>query len=100
MFQTQQSFDNLIVDLTEATIGNQNTILSREVGDVIQVELTPPGGGSPAQITSLEVIDSISYNITPDIFSCSYKLSNADVQAFLRLDNALFGQLDDDKLGY
>ena len=93
-------FDNLIVDLTEATTGNQNTILSREVGDVIQVELTPPGGGSPAQITSLEVIDSISYNITPDIFSCSYKLSNADVQAFLRLDNALFGQLDVDKLGY
>ena len=93
-------FDNLIVDLTEATTGNQNTILSREVGDVIQVELTPPGGGSPAQITSLEVIDSISYNITPDIFSCSYKLSNADVQAFLRLDNALLGQLDDDKLGY
>lgn len=93
-------FDNLIVDLTEATTGNQNTILSREVGDVIQVELTPPGSGSPAQITSLEVIDSINYNITPDIFSCSYKLSNADVQAFLRLDNALFGQLDDDKLGY
>ena len=93
-------FDNLIVDLTEATTGNQNTILAREVGDVIQVELTPPGGGSPAQITSLEVIDSINYNITPDIFSCSYKLSNADVQAFLRLDNALFGQLDDDKLGY
>jgi len=93
-------FDNLIVDLTEATTGNQNAILSREVGDVIQVELTPPGSGSPAQITSLEVIDSISYNITPDIFSCSYKLSNADVQAFLRLDNALFGQLDTDKLGY
>ena len=93
-------FDNLIVDLTEATTSNQNTILAREVGDVIQVELTPPGSGSPAQITSLEVIDSISYNITPDIFSCSYKLSNADVQAFLRLDNALFGQLDDDKLGY
>lgn len=93
-------FDNLIVDLTEATTSNQNTILAREVGDVIQVELTPPGSGSPSQITSLEVIDSISYNITPDIFSCSYKLSNADVQAFLRLDNALFGQLDDDKLGY
>ena len=34
------------------------------------------------------------------IFSCSYKLSNADVQAFMRLDNALFGELDTDKLGY
>ena len=86
--------------MTEATTGNQNTILDREVGDVVKVELTPPGSGSPAQITSNEIIDSISYNITPDIFSCSYKLSNADVQAFMRLDNALFGILDTDKLGY
>ena len=93
-------FDNLVVDLTEATTGNQNSILNREVGDVVKVELTPPGGGSPAQITSNEIIDSISYNITPDIFSCSYKLSNADVQAFMRLDNTLFGILDTDKLGY
>ena len=93
-------FDNLVVDLTEATTGNQNSILDREVGDVVKVELTPPGGGSPAQITSNEIIDSINYNITPDIFSCSYKLSNADVQAFMRLDNALFGILDTDKLGY
>jgi hypothetical protein len=93
-------FDNLVVDLTEATTNNQNTVLSREVGDVVKVELTPPGGGSPSQITSNEIIDSISYNITPDIFSCSYKLSNADVQAFMRLDNVLFGILDTDKLGY
>ena len=93
-------FDNLVVDLTEATTGNQNSILDREVGDVVKVELTPPGSGSPAQITSNEIIDSISYNITPDIFSCSYKLSNADVQAFMRLDNTLFGVLDTDKLGY
>jgi hypothetical protein len=93
-------FDNLVVDLTEATTGNQNTVLAREVGDVVKVELTPPGGGSPSQITSNEIIDSISYNITPDIFSCSYKLSNADVQAFMRLDNVLFGILDTDKLGY
>ena len=93
-------FDNLLVDLTEATTSNQNSVLDREVGDVIKVELTPPGSGSPAQITSNEIVDSISYNITPDIFSCSYKLSNADVQAFLRLDNTLFGVLDTDKLGY
>jgi hypothetical protein len=92
--------DNLIVDLTEATTSNQNTILDREVGDIVKVELTPPGSGSPSQITSNEIIDSISYNITPDLFSCSYKLSNADTQAFMRLDNTLFGILDTDKLGY
>ena len=93
-------FDNLVVDLTEATTSNQNTVLDREVGDVIKVELTPPGGGSPSQISAFEIIDSISYSITPDIFSCTYQLSNADVQAFMRLDNTLFGVLDTDKLGY
>ena len=93
-------FDNLIVDVKEATTSNQNTILAREVGDIVQVELTPPGSGSPSQISSLEIIDSISYSITPDLFTCTYMLSNADVQAFLRLDNTLFGVLDTDKLGY
>lgn len=93
-------FDDLVVDLTEASTGNQNTVLAREVGDVIKVELTPPGSGSPSQITSNEIIDSISFNITPDLFTIQYKLSNADVQAFMRLDNALFGVLDTDKLGY
>ena len=94
-------FDNLIIDVKEQSTSNQNAILSREVGDIVQVELTPPGsGGSPAQVTSLEIIDSISYSITPDLFTCTYMLSNADVQAFLRLDNTLFGVLDTDKLGY
>ena len=93
-------FDNLIVDLTEASTSNQGTILDREIGDIIKVELTPPGSGSPAQITSNEIIDSITYNITPTVFSCSYKLSNADVQAFMRLDNTIFGVLNTDKLGY
>tara|TARA_R100000231_G_scaffold4219_3_gene7249 strand:- start:9850 stop:11082 length:1233 start_codon:yes stop_codon:yes gene_type:complete len=93
-------FDNLIVDVKEATTSNQNTILAREVGDIVQVELTPTGSGSPAQIQTLEIIDSISYSITPDIFTCTYMLSNADVQAFFRLNNTLFGVLDTDKLGY
>lgn len=93
-------FDNLVIDLTEATTSNQNTVLNREVGDLVKVELTPPGGGSPSQITKNEIIDSISYNITPDIFSCTYQLSNADVQSFMRLNNTLFGILDTDKLGY
>ena len=93
-------FDNLQVDLTEASTTNQNKILARDVGDVVKVELTPPGSGSPSQISSLEIIDSVSYSITPDIFSSTYQLSNADVQAFFRLDNSLFGILDTDKLGY
>ena len=93
-------FDDLVIDLTEASTSNQNTVLAREVGDVVKVELTPPGSGSPSQITSNEIIDSVTYNITPDVFTVSYKLSNADVQAFMRLDNTLFGILDTDKLGY
>lgn len=93
-------FDNLTVNLVDLNTTNQNLILSSEVGDIVNVELTPPGTGSPSQITSLEVLDSITYNVTPDTFKVAYKLSSANQQAFMRLDNTLFGVLDTDKLGY
>jgi len=93
-------FDNVTVNLVDLNTTNQNLILSSEVGDIVNVELTPPGSGSPSQITSLEVLDSITYNVTPDTFKVAYKLSSANQQAFLRLDNTLFGVLDTDKLGY
>ena len=93
-------FDNLTIDLTEATTSNQNTVLDREIGDIVKVELTPITSDRLPNSSSYEIIDSISYSITPEVFSCSYQLSNADVQAFMRLDNTLFGVLNTDKLGY
>ena len=93
-------FDNLTVNLVDLNTTNQNLILSSEVGDIVNVEVTPPGSGSPSQITSLEILDSITYNVTPDTFKVAYKLSSANQQAFMRLDNTLFGILDTDKLGY
>ena len=93
-------FDNLEVNLKDISTSSQNSILASEVGDIVNIELTPPGSGSPSQITSLEILDSITYSVTPDTFKVNYKLSKADQQAFMRLDNTLFGILDTDKLGY
>jgi len=93
-------FDNLEVNLKDISTGSQNSILASEVGDIVLVELTPPGSGTPSQLTSYETLDSISYSITPDTFKVTYQLSKAEQQAFMRLDNALFGHLDEDKLGY
>ncbi len=93
-------FDNLEVNLKDIGTSSQNSILASEVGDIVNIELTPPGSGSPSQITSLEILDSITYSVTPDTFKVNYKLSKADQQAFMRLDNTLFGILDTDKLGY
>jgi len=93
-------FDNLEVNLKDIGTSSQNSILASEVGDIVNVELSPPGSGSPSQIVSLEILDSITYSVTPDTFKVNYKLSKADQQAFMRLDNTLFGILDTDKLGY
>ncbi len=93
-------FDNLEVNLKDIGTSSQNSILASEVGDIVNIELTPPGSGSPSQITSLEILDSITYSVTPDTFKVNYKLSKADQQAFMRLDNTLFGILNTDKLGY
>jgi len=93
-------FDNLEVNVNDLNTSNQNLILESEVGDIVYIELTPPGSGSPSQIVSLEILDAISYSITPDTFKVGYKLSSANQQAFLRLSNSFFGHLDEDKLGY
>ena len=93
-------FDNLEVNLKDIGTSSQNSILASEVGDIVNVELSPPGSGSPSQIVSLEILDSITYSVTPDTFKVNYKLSKADQQAFMRLNNTLFGILDTDKLGY
>ena len=67
-------FDNLEVNLKDIGTSSQNSILASEVGDIVNVELTPPGSGSPSQITTLEILDSITYSVTPDTFKVNYKL--------------------------
>jgi hypothetical protein len=80
------------LDATQA--GN---VIGTELGDVIQVVYSPPGGGTA--IDRYAVVDRISHEIGPQMHNIVFGLSKT-VQAFT-LDSDPFGELDGDyPLGY
>ena len=80
------------LDATQA--GN---VVGTELGDVIQVLYSPPGGGTAIDVFA--VVDKISHEIGPQHHMVTFGLS-ATSQAFT-LDSAVFGKLDGDyALGY
>ena len=80
------------LDATQA--GN---VVGTELGDVIQVVYSPPGGGTA--IDRYAVVDRISHEIGPQIHNVVFGLSKT-AQAFT-LDSDPFGKLDGDyPLGY
>ena len=80
------------LDATQA--GN---VIGLELGDVIQVVYSPPGGGTAIDVFA--VVDRISHEIAPEQHMVSFGLS-ATQQAFT-LNDPVFGKLDGDyPLGY
>jgi hypothetical protein len=80
------------LDATQA--GN---VIGTELGDVIEVVYSPPGGGTAIDVFA--VVDEISHEIGPQHHMVTFGLS-ATSQAFT-LDSAVFGKLDGDyALGY
>ena len=80
------------LDATQA--GN---VIGTELGDVIQVVYSPPGGGTA--IDRYAVVDRISHEIGPQMHNIVFGLSKT-AQAFT-LDSDPFGELDGDyPLGY
>jgi hypothetical protein len=80
------------LDVTQA--GN---VIGTELGDVIQVVYSPPGGGTA--IDRYAVVDRISHEIGPQQHNIVFGLSKT-AQAFT-LDSDPFGELDSDyPLGY
>lgn len=72
-------------------------VVGTELGDVIQVVYSPPGGGTAIDVFA--VVDKISHEIGPEHHMVSFGLS-ATSQAFT-LNDAVFGKLDSDYgLGY
>ena len=80
------------LDVTQA--GN---VIGTELGDVIQVVYSPPGGGTA--VDRYAVVDRISHEIGPQMHNIVFGLSKT-VQAFT-LDSDPFGELDGNyPLGY
>ena len=91
-------FSQMVLNIDTLSTANQLTVLGLELSSAIKIEITPPGEGS--QIARQSVIDGISFAITPDDFTLRYNVSDAVNSAFFRLNDTVFGALNDDRLGY
>jgi hypothetical protein len=71
-------------------------VLALDLGTVVKVLWTPQGTGS--QITQYVTIDGIEHKAVPYFHEIVYTLS--ETQAAFLLDDAVFGRLDYNNLGY
>lgn len=82
--------------LDSLTATQAGQVLSLELSDVVKFVFTPNQVGSA--ITQYLIIDSIAHDIKPDAHEVT--LSVSETQLGFVLDDAVFGQLDDDIYGF
>jgi hypothetical protein len=90
-------FDSITVELDRLSTVNQNAILDLEIGDIVQVEFTP--NGIPPAISLACRILGVSHQWAVDKKQILFSLETLNYGVFV-LDSDLFGQLDNDRLGY
>jgi hypothetical protein len=91
-------FSQMVLNVDTLSAANQLIVLSLELAAAIKIEITPPGESS--QIARQSVIDGINLAITPDDFVLRFNVSDAVNSAFFRLNDSVFGVLNDDRLAY
>jgi len=90
-------FDSITVELDRLSTPNQNAVLDLEIGDIVQVEFTP--NGIPPAISLPCRILGISQQWAIDKKQILFSLETLNYGVFV-LDSDLFGELDNDRLGY
>jgi hypothetical protein len=90
-------FESVAVDLDRLTESQQNAVLDLEIGDIVQVEFTP--NGIPPAIERPCRILGIAQDWSIERKQILFSLETLNFGVFV-LNSDLFGQLDNDRLGY
>jgi hypothetical protein len=94
--QPQYRVDSIGVNLAGLTSAQVNQVLALELGDNVLVTWTPNAMGSA--ISQYASIDSIEHQASPRAHTVTLTMSESTA-AFI-LDDATWGVLDDDRLGF
>lgn len=86
-------FELLEVNLARLSASQCATVIGLELGDVVRIIYSPPGGGTA--IDQFGVVDKIEHTIGIDSHRIRFGLSSALDQPLI-LDDAVFGALDSD----
>jgi len=95
--EPEYRFEAIEIELANLSTAQQNDVLSLELTDVVRVKFTPNGIGSA--IDQYALITGITHRTNSISHSVTIGLSTLDYANFI-LDDSVFGQLDDDRLGF
>lgn len=95
--EPEYRFEALEIELANLSTAQQNEVLSLELTDVVRVKFRPNGIGS--SIDQYALITGITHRTNSISHSVTIGLSTLDYANFI-LDDSVFGQLDDDRLGF
>ena len=97
--QPQLRFTGLSTQLLALNSTKQNICLDLELTDVCNV-VKHFAVGSPSSVDQPVIVSGISHNITPGSHIISYTFESTDGNAYLTLDNSIFGILDQNLLAF
>jgi hypothetical protein len=95
--EPQYRFEALSVILDVLTETQQNEVLDLEIGDIVQIRFTP--SGIPPAIDQYVRVIGISQDWSVDEKRINLSLERLDFTLFV-LDDAVFGELDQDRLSF
>jgi hypothetical protein len=95
--EPQYRFETVTVVMDTLTTENQNKVLDLEIGDIVLVRFEP--SDIPPAIEQYCRIIGINHDWNPGSKNISFALERLDFAIFI-LDDAVLGQLDNDRLAY
>jgi hypothetical protein len=95
--EPQYRFETVTVVLDTLSTVNQDKVLELEIGDIVLVRFEP--SDIPPAIEQYCRIIGINHDWTPGSKNISFSLERLDFAVFI-LDDAVLGQLDNDRLAY
>lgn len=95
--EPQYRFEAVTVVMDTLSTVNQDAVLDLEIGDIVQVRFEP--SDIPPAIEQYVRIIGISHDWTSTSKNITFALERLDFAIFI-LDNAVLGELDNDRLAY
>jgi hypothetical protein len=98
--QPNVRFDTVTVELQSLSSAQLAAVLALDITDLVTVQRTPPGSGTPATISLLEMVDgvSLSLDVSGSKFTAKFNLYSVDARSFFILNDPVFGLLDSGNL--
>jgi hypothetical protein len=92
-------FNGLTTQLLALDDAKQNICLDLDLTDVCSV-IKHFAVGTPSSVEQTVIVTGISHNITPGSHIVAYTFESSDGNAYLTLDDAVFGTLDNNLLAF